>query len=70
MSSLRHASIPDIEDIAEQLTYNSGCALKLIWSSSGRKDSVSTIEDLQSAIEYLKYEIERVLDLDTSVQLP
>jgi hypothetical protein len=56
--------IPDIEDIAQYLPYNLGCAIKYIWKSSGRKDNKTTIEDLRTAIDYLQYEIEKVIDLE------
>lgn len=41
------------------LNFNTGNALKYI-SRAGRKDTAKTIEDLEKAIQYLEFEIQRI----------
>ena len=47
----------ECKDINGHLNYNLGCAVKYIWRAGAKEDIVL---DYEKAIQYLKFEIERV----------
>lgn len=46
--------------VTNHFSFNLGCAIKYIWRSGGPVTKGSVLEDLQKAINYLQFEIERI----------
>lgn len=50
----------ECKDVTNHFNFNLGCAIKYIWRSGGPVTKGTEVKDLQKAIRYLQFEIERL----------
>lgn len=60
----------ECKDVAGEFSYNIGTAMAYLWragkkpADQGRTQSEKHIEDLQKAIDHIRYEIERIKEAE------